>query len=86
MVCADHPDRSVVFEHPATFTEPGSGECIILLNILKLIPRIIDAVHNGLIGTEQFVTKPEIVRRIGKNQSTDFFRGMFSRPEYSRPG
>jgi hypothetical protein len=68
VIGADDPDGTIRFQHALTFGEPLFREAIVVLEAPELVPSVIDAVHNGVVGAEQFALKLEIVRGVGENE------------------
>ena len=73
MVRSDDPQSPVVFQHAAGGFEPCNRKVVIGAEIGEMIPFVINAVNQRIVGTQQLSAQLEIVRRVGENHVHRFF-------------
>ena len=79
VVGADHPDRAVRLQHPASRQQPGAGKGVVGCEAVELVPVVVDRVDLGLVGAEQFAVELKIVGRVGEDDVDRLVRQTFER-------
>ena len=68
VIGADHPQRPIRLENPATFRHPAARKSVIGGKAVKLIPGVSHRIDLAVVGPVQLTIKLQIVRGVGKNQ------------------
>ncbi len=68
MIGADHPDGAIGLQDAAALAEPGSRERVVVGKAAELVPRVVHAVDDGIVGTQKFALELQVVGRIGEDE------------------